>query len=286
MHFVTGVIAPMYRYHPAIIAQAFASLDVLYPGRIRLGLGTGEAMNEASLGFDWPEAKVRLDRMKEVAEIIRKLWNSRKKEEGDDDGFITYNGAHYHIRNAKLYTPPKSDIIPLCIAAVGKESIKVAAEYSDGLITTLKPDKSKEIFDEFDDAAKEAGKDPSSLEKIAEYKVSFDEDYDSAFESTKFWRPASIEGAFNLDISDPRKLQEKAEKEVPDEKLKESIQIATSMEDCIKSIEGYFNAGFTRVYVHSTSPDEIKFLQSFGRKVIPHFFEKTTGGETATAASA
>jgi coenzyme F420-dependent glucose-6-phosphate dehydrogenase len=279
MQFVTGVTAPIFRYHPAVIAQAFASLDVLFPGRIGLGLGTGEAINEVPLGFDWPKAKVRLARMKEAAELIRKLWNA-----SEDGGLVAYNGAHYHIRNAKLYTPPKSHI-PLYMAATGKESVKVAAQYSDGLITFLKAKQSKELFDEFNKAAKEAGKDPSSLEKIAEYKVSFDEDYDKAFESTKFSRATLIEDVFNSSIGDPRKLQKKAEKEVPDEKLKESIQIATSIEECIKSIEGYFNADFTRVYLHSTSPDEIKFLQSFGKKVIPYFDEKKTGRTPATASA-
>ena len=266
MQFVTGVTAPIYRYHPAVIAQAFASLDVLFPGRIGLGLGTEEAMNEVPLGFNWPAAKVRLARMKEAAEIIHKLWNS----EENGSGFVTYNGAHYHLRNARLYTPPKSRM-PMYIAAVGKESVKVSAEYSDGLITFLKPGKAKEVFDDFDKAVRDAGKDPASLEKIAEYKVSFDDDYDKAFESTKFWRATLIEDVFNSDISNPRELQEKAEQEVPDEKLKESIQIVTSIEDCIKSIEEYFNAGFTRVYVHSTSPDEIRFLHNFGSKVLPHF---------------
>jgi coenzyme F420-dependent glucose-6-phosphate dehydrogenase len=276
MQFVTGVTAPIYRYHPAIIAQAFASLDVLFPGRIGLGLGTGEAMNEVPLGFKWPAAKVRLARMKEAAEIIHRLWNN--KEGGS--GFVTYNGAHYHLRDARLYTSPKSHI-PLYMAAAGKESVKVAAENSHGLITFLKPNEAKEVFDDFDKAAKDAGKDPSSLEKIAEYKVSFHEDYDKAFESATFWRATLIEDVFNSDISDPRKLQEKAEKEVPDEKLKESIQIVTSIDDCIKTIEEYFGAGFTKVYVHSTSPDEIQFLQAFGNRVLPHFSKSIGNVEAA-----
>jgi coenzyme F420-dependent glucose-6-phosphate dehydrogenase len=79
MHFTTGVTAPVYRYHPAIITQAFASLDALYPGRIGLGLGTGEAMNETPLGFEWPSPKVRLARTKEAIDIIKSLW---KEEEG------------------------------------------------------------------------------------------------------------------------------------------------------------------------------------------------------------
>jgi len=106
MHFTTGVTAPVYRYHPAIIAQAFASLDVMYPGRISLGLGTGEAMNELPLGFEWPSSRVRLARTKEAIDIIKSLWRQeeKKKKNNNENGFVTYNGAHYRIHNAKLYT--------------------------------------------------------------------------------------------------------------------------------------------------------------------------------------
>ena len=270
MHFTTGVTAPVYRYHPAIIAQAFASLDALYPGRIGLGLGTGEAMNETPLGFEWPSPKVRLARTKEAIDIIKSLW---KEEEGknNENRFVTYNGAYYHIHNAKLYTPPVSHHIPIYLAAAGSQSTKVAAQYSDGLITYLKPEKAKDVLMRFDKAARASGKNPQSLEKIAEYKVSYSEDFDRAFESTKFWRATLIENVFNSKIADPRKLQQKAKKEVSDEMLKESIQVTTSIEDCTRSIEKYFDAGFTRVYVHSTSPEEVKFVQTFCKKVLPYF---------------
>lgn len=112
MHFTTGVTAPVCRYHPAIIAQAFASLDALYPGRIGLGLGTGEAMNEMPLGFEWPSPKVRLARTKEAIDIIKSLWKAEGKN--NENGFVMYHGAHYHIHNAKLYTPPASHHIPIC----------------------------------------------------------------------------------------------------------------------------------------------------------------------------
>jgi coenzyme F420-dependent glucose-6-phosphate dehydrogenase len=157
------------------------------------------------------------------------------------------------------------------MAASGKEATQTAAKYSDGLITTVKPDKSKEIFDIFDEAAVEEGKNPNHLEKIAKPKISYSEDYDKAFKSTEFWRASLIENVFDLNISDPRQLEQKAKNEVSDEKVKESTLIITSIEDCIKLIEEHFKAGFTRVYVHSTSPDEIKFIRDFCAKVLPYF---------------
>jgi coenzyme F420-dependent glucose-6-phosphate dehydrogenase len=273
IQFVTGVTAAVYRYNPAVIAQAFASLDILYPKRIGLGIGTGEAMNEVSLGFEWPDAKVRLDRTTEAIQIIRKLWKKDGEDNNkdfDNDGFLNFIGKYFKIRNAKLYSPPSQDI-PLYMAAVGEQSIKTAAKYSDGIITVVKPNKAAKIFDVFDKEAKENKRELGSLEKIAEYKVSFSEDYDEAFESTKFWRATAIENAFNLDINDPRELERRAKEEVPDEKLKESIQIITSIEDTIKPIEEYFEMGFTRVYIHSSSPNEIKFIQEFSKKVLTYF---------------
>jgi coenzyme F420-dependent glucose-6-phosphate dehydrogenase len=279
MEFITGVTAAVYRYNPAIIAQAFASLDVLYTGRIGLGVGTGEAMNEVPLGFDWPSADVRLARITEAIQIIRKLWKGsiKEKEEennGKNSGFVDFEGQYFKIKNAKLYTPPSSKKIPLYMAASGKEAIQTAAKYTDGLITTSKPDSSKETFDIFNKAAIEEGKNPDSLEKIAKPKISYSEDYDQAFKSTEFWRASLIDNVFDLNISDPRQLEQKAKDEVSDDGVKKSTLIITSIEDCIKSIEGYFKAGFTRVYMHSTSPDEIKFIRDFCAKVLPYFHER------------
>jgi coenzyme F420-dependent glucose-6-phosphate dehydrogenase len=98
MQFVTGVTAPIFRYHPAIIAQAFASLDILYPGRIGLGLGTGESMNETPLGFDWPRPKARLKRMIEAAQIISKLWYTTTN---NNDNNTTNNRKKYQIMIVK-----------------------------------------------------------------------------------------------------------------------------------------------------------------------------------------
>lgn len=270
MQFITGVTAPVYRYHPAIIAQAFASLDVLYPGRIGLGLGTGEAMNEVPLGFDWPSAKVRLARTKEAIEIIKKFWQNNGNNQDQDNNYVTYNGNYYHIRNAKLYTSPATEI-PIFLATAGNMSAMVAAQLADGLVTFLKPEQAKVILSRFDKTAKSNGRNIDSLQKMVEYKVSYDEDYDRAFQSSDFWRATLIENVFTSKITDPKKLEAKAKKEVSDQELKESIQITTSIEDCIKSIEQYFNVGFTRVYVHSTSPDEIKFVSQFCKKVMPYF---------------
>ena len=151
IQFVTGVTAASHRDNPAVIAQAFASLDIIYPKRIGLGIGTGEAMNEVSLGFEWPDAKVRLDRTTEAIQIIRKLW---KKDEDnnngfDNDGFLNFIGKYFKIRNAKFMAPSISKYTSIhgrCWRAIHKNCWK----YSDGIITVVKPNKGAKIFDVFD----------------------------------------------------------------------------------------------------------------------------------------
>jgi alkanesulfonate monooxygenase SsuD/methylene tetrahydromethanopterin reductase-like flavin-dependent oxidoreductase (luciferase family) len=157
------------------------------------------------------------------------------------------------------------------MAASGTEAIHTAAKYTDGLITITKPDKSKEIFDEFDKAALKVGKNPQSLQKIGKPKISFSEDYDKALKSAGFWRAGEIENVFDIPINDPRKLQEKALEEVSDETLKKSTLIVTSIEDLIKPLEEYFKCGFTQIYLHSTSPNELEFVHQFCKSVLPYF---------------
>jgi coenzyme F420-dependent glucose-6-phosphate dehydrogenase len=112
------------------------------------------------------------------------------------------------------------------------------------------------------------------MEKIVEYNLSYSNDYDKAFQSATFWRSTRIKNIFNLSIENPQKLQQKAINDVSDEKIKKSIQITTSIEDIIKSIEEYFKVGYTRVYIHSTNPNEIEFVREIGKKVISYFYTK------------
>jgi alkanesulfonate monooxygenase SsuD/methylene tetrahydromethanopterin reductase-like flavin-dependent oxidoreductase (luciferase family) len=160
------------------------------------------------------------------------------------------------------------------MAGSGRQAIKAAAKYTDGLITTSKPDEVNEVFDIFDNAAKEVNKDPDSLQKIAKPKVSYSEDYDKAFKACEFWRTTQISDAFNTNISNPRILEQKAQQEVSDDEQRKSTIIVTSIDDLISPIEEYFRAGFTQIYVHSTSPDEIEYIRLFSKRVLPYFRDK------------
>lgn len=262
MEFVTGVTCPTMRYPPGIVAQAFASLDNLYPGRVGLGVGTGEAMNEVPNGFEWGTQAQRLEKTIEAIEVIRKLWDN-------EGGFVDYEGRHYKIRNARLYTPPVHRI-PLYMAAVGKNSTSVAAKYSDGLITFMR-DGFEERLQRFRSEARSAGRDPDQLEVITEYKLSFADDHESALASARRWKSTLLKGILMSEVHDPRELEETAKREVTDEMLEGMWHVITSIDDATKDIERLFKAGMTRVYVHSSSPDEMRFLREFTAKVLPHF---------------
>jgi coenzyme F420-dependent glucose-6-phosphate dehydrogenase len=193
--------------------------------------------------------------------------------EEDEEGFINFNGEYFNLKRARLYTKPYTNI-SLYMAGSGTEAIQISARLTDGLITTAKPDNSHETFKTFDDSAREAGKDPESLDKIAKPKISYSDDYDKAFRSSEFWRTSQIDNAFDRNINDPRILESVSKKEVTDKKLEKSVLIVTSIEDLIKPIEAYFDTGFTQVYIHSTSPDEIEFIKMFTKKVLPYFQEE------------
>ena len=122
----TSVLTPTFRYHPAVIAQAFATLGCLFPGRVVLGMGTGESMNEAPLGLVWPEGKVRFARFREAVTLIRKLWTEQR---------VTFDGEYYHTDRATIYDVPEQPV-PLWLAGSGPAATRYAGRVGDGYITT------------------------------------------------------------------------------------------------------------------------------------------------------
>jgi coenzyme F420-dependent glucose-6-phosphate dehydrogenase len=258
----TGVTTCIHRYHPAIVAQAFATLDELYPGRIFLGIGTGEAMNELPLGFSWPPFQERLDRTIEAVQIIKSLW---KKE------FVDFDGKYFKLRRANLYTKPVKKI-PIYFAASGHKAAWAAGRFGDALMT-LDADREHihRIFTSFEEGVKESGRKIEDVPKMMEMKLSFDEDYEKALNALSVWKVTTVPGIFDKHISDPRELDKIGEKVNP-KLLADSIY--TNMEQLIRKIEEYIEIGFTEIQVGSSSPDEEKFIQEFGKKALPYLQEK------------
>jgi coenzyme F420-dependent glucose-6-phosphate dehydrogenase len=202
----TGVTAPD-RYHPAIIAHAFATLDTLFPRRIMLGLGAGEAMNSILLGIMKPSSGQSILRLKDALRIITRLWGGN---------FEDYDGFFYKLRKAKLYTPPRNKI-PIFVAASGRSSAKLAGRYADGIVVFAPND---EVLNTALEEARKHGKDPSKFDRMIEFKCSYAKDYDSALNSVKIWRSTMVPKIMSSDVSDPRKLEEKGKSQVSDKKSK------------------------------------------------------------------
>src|SRR5216684_4165902 len=163
----TSVVTPTFRYHPSVVAQAMGTLGVLFPGRVMLGIGTGESLNEVPpMGIEWPEFKERWARLREAVTLMRRLWTEER---------VSYTGTYYRTQNATIYDRPPGGV-PLLIAAGGPQMAKYAGRVGDGFICTS--GKGAELYRDqllpaFAEGAREVGRDPSTLEKMIEVKVSF-----------------------------------------------------------------------------------------------------------------
>ncbi|MFQ5998487.1 MAG: TIGR03557 family F420-dependent LLM class oxidoreductase, partial [Candidatus Bathyarchaeia archaeon] len=232
----TGVTAPTFRYHPAIVAQAFGTLGHLYPGRVRLGLGTGEALNEVPLGYAWPSGKERHERLEEAIKIIRMLW---------DGDFVSYRGKYYTLRNAKMYTKAKHPV-PLYLAAFGPKMARLAGKHADAFYSFLSqpPDYYKNtLFPAVRKSAEEAGRDFGKMNSSIEMLFSYDENIDKAMESVRFWGGSLLPVFFKYGISDPREIEEHGRK-VGSEVMKKTWVITTTPDDIIQRAESCYDAGF------------------------------------------
>jgi len=262
---VSGAIG---RYNPALIAQAFATMDEMFPGRFFLGLGTGEAMNEIPLGISWPKFDERLQRLKETVEIIRALWTTE---------FVDYNGKCYSVKGANLYTKPRTKI-PIYMAASGPRSAALVGSYADGYaaVDHLLP-RFKEIWRAIESSAKKAGRDPLEISKNIELFVSYDKDYARALSSVRKWKPVLIPDVVNQPIYDPRELEDRGS-HIDDSEIKKTWEIATDVEQLIKKAESVISVGFNEVQFHSSSPSEEEFMRACRKEVLPYL--KSTYGKT------
>ncbi|MGC1132810.1 MAG: TIGR03557 family F420-dependent LLM class oxidoreductase [Nitrososphaeraceae archaeon] len=259
----TGVTAPILRYHPAIVAQVFATLEYMFPGRVFLGVGRGEALNEVTSGHSWPSNAEKFERLKEAIYLIRKLWT------GD---WVDFKGNYYWVRDSKLYTKP-SNHIPLYIAGIGKQSARLAGEESDGFVTNeldigVIRDK---LFPALKEGATISGKDYSSLEKILFLPASYHEDKQKALESIRFWRGAMIKAFFDVDVHDPRKIQENGQI-IGDDTLEKMFLVISTAEEGIEKLKKYIELGFTEIVLTNSSPNRNELVKLISEKISPYYF--------------
>ncbi len=253
----TAVTCPTLRYHPSVVAEAFASLALLNPGRIFLGVGSGEALNEQAATGDWPGWEERWERLIEALEVIRALWSGKD---------VKHHGKHYQV-DGKLYDPPPQPI-PILTAANGPKAMKLAGQHGDGLITD--PLTWQEHKAEWEAGAKAAGKNTADMPVLIEQFVAVG-DKSVAEQAAELWRflPKAFKGFHK--IADPAEIQRRAEEEVPLGKVMSDWPIGTDPKLHIAAIEKLFKSGATIVNIHAGQADQKKAIEFYGTEVLPHF---------------
>ncbi|TWD80869.1 coenzyme F420-dependent glucose-6-phosphate dehydrogenase [Kribbella amoyensis] len=258
----TSVLTPTFRYNPAVIAQAFATLGELYPGRIMLGVGTGEALNEIAVsGMEWPEFKERFARLREAVGLIRDLWT---KDEVNSDG------PYYPLVNASIYDRPD---VPLkvYVAAGGPLVAKYAGRVGDGFIATS--GKGMDLYTEklipaVKEGAEKAGKQFEDVDRMLEVKVSYDRDHEHALENTRFWAPLSLTPEQKHSVDSATEMERLAD-ELPIEQVAKRWIVASDPAEVVTQFQPYLDAGFNHFVVHGPGHDQERFLTQFTEDVVP-----------------
>ena len=261
----TAVTCPSFRYNPAIVAQAFATLGAVYEGRIFLGVGTGEALNEVPTGSQWPRGKERLSRLAESIEVIRALWK------GDH---VSHVGKYYRLERAKLYTLPKHPV-PIYVSGFGPKATELAGLAGDGWITGTLPTEyyTGVLLPALENGLKKSGRGSDKFEKVVELLISYDEDRAKAVESCRIIAGAMAPSVQKGDVYDPREIAAEAQK-LDSKFIEERMLVYDNPDEIIAKVESLAKMGFTWVEVASLSPDNPKLLRLFKQKVLPYLREQ------------
>jgi G6PDH family F420-dependent oxidoreductase len=261
--FGPGVTAPTFRYHPAMVAQASATLAAMYPGRHWLGLGSGEALNEHITGQYWPEAPERINRMFEALEIIKKLFSGSLA--GRD---VKHAGQFFKLESTRLWTMPATPP-EILVATAGPVTAKRAGRHADGLITVAAPpEKIAGLFARFDDGAREAGKDPSAMPKVLQLHLSWAPTDEQALTNAMVEWPNGGMRFPKSDIRSPFELEQLA-KLVRPEDFEGRLAISADPDVHRANIQRFVDLGFDRIYLHNTGRNQREWIDVFSRDVLP-----------------
>src|SRR3954470_23546512 len=200
----TSVLTPTLRYHPAVVAQAFATLGMLAPGRVVLGVGPGESLNEVPLGIPWPDGKERFARLKEAVALIQQLWTADR---------VTFDGTYYRTELATIYDKPEQPV-PIYIGASGPAATRLAGRIADGFITTS--GKGHALYTDtllpaVREGAEKANRKLDDLDLMIEVKVSFDDDMEKARNDTHYWGALALAPEEKTGGEDPLEIQRRAD---------------------------------------------------------------------------
>jgi G6PDH family F420-dependent oxidoreductase len=246
----TAVTCPTVRIHPAVIAQAAATSAVLTGGRFRLGVGTGEALNEHIFGDAWPEADVRLEMLEEAVEIMRQLWK------GD---VVSHRGKHYTVENARVYTLPEKPV-EILVSGFGPKSIEVAARIGDGYVSTMPDGDAVRRF-----RSSGGGQRTCQAGFKAAFAASEDEGARIAYEK---WPNSGVPGELSQVLPSPKHF-EQASQLVTQDMVKESFVCGNDPSAHLEMIDKFAQAGFDEVYVANTGPNWQGLFDLYAEHVLP-----------------
>ncbi|MBY6539505.1 glucose-6-phosphate dehydrogenase (coenzyme-F420) [Rhodococcus sp. BP-349] len=259
----TSVMTPTFRYNPAVIAQAFATMACLYPNRIMLGVGTGEALNEIATGFDgeWPEFKERFARLREAVSLMRELWLGDR---------VDFEGEYYKTKGASIYDVPEGGV-PVYVAAGGPVVARYAGRSGDGFICTS--GKGMELYTDklipaVAEGAEKMNRSVGDIDHMIEIKISYDTDADAALENTRFWAPLSLTPEQKHSIDDPIEM-EKAADELPIEQVAKRWIVASDPDEAVEKVKPYVDAGLNHLVFHAPGHDQRRFLELFKTDLEP-----------------
>lgn len=258
----TSVVTPTFRYHPSIVAQALATVGCMYPGRVMLGVGTGESMNEVPpLGIEWPEPPERFQRLKEAIQLIQQLWR---------EDFVNFDGDFYTTKNATVYDRPDQPV-PIYIAGSGPAASRLAGRMADGFICTSGKDPNLYtgvLLPAVAEGIEKAERQSDPFERMIEMKVSFDIDKKRALEDTRIWAALALPPEAKTGVEDPREMERLAD-ELPLEKAASRWLVSDDVEEHIEQIRPYVEMGFTHLVFHAPGEDQSRFIEIYGQKVLP-----------------
>ena len=258
-----GVTAPTFRWHPAMVAQASATLAAMYPGRHWLGLGSGEALNEHIVANYWPEAPERINRMFEAIEIIKKLFSSSIA--GKD---VKHAGQFYKMESTRLWTMP--DVPPeILVATAGPVTAKRAGRHADGLITVGAPlEKISMLFGKFDDGVRESGRDPGGMPKVLQLHLSWAPTDEEALANAMTEWPNGGMKFPKADIRSPHDFEQMARLVRPED-FEGRMVISADPDEHRAYIQKFVDLGFDRIYLHNVGRNQREWIEVFGRDVLP-----------------
>jgi coenzyme F420-dependent glucose-6-phosphate dehydrogenase len=258
----TSVVTPTFRYHPSIVAQAVGTLGVLHPGRVILGVGTGESLNEVpATGMPWPPFKERLARLREAIELMRRLAREER---------VTFEGEYYSAERATIYDRPEIPV-PIYVAASGPTAAKLAGRLGDGFICTS--GKPPELYRDtllpaVAQGLEQAGRDARSIEYMIEMKVSFDPDHERALEDTRHWAALALSPEEKTGVEDPVEMEKLADA-LPIERAASRWIVSSDPDEHVERLAETIALGFTHLIFHAPGPDQRRFLDLYAEQVLP-----------------